>query len=142
MWANYSTDQKNCTDHIFNIKLEEKSFKMSFKALPVKILRLKNRQGADRVKHIHLWKYKKCFWIELIFFHFVRFFKQKYIIKLILHRLSLNINFIFRCKCKLTPFDKKTLINLKLMGGITYWFGRSNFCGKGKGRCISPWMKK
>ena len=55
-----STDQKNCTDHMFNIKLEEKSYKMGFKALPVKIQRLKNRQrwhnvsplplGADRVK--------------------------------------------------------------------------------------------
>ena len=44
---------------MFNIKLEEKSFKMRFKALPVKIQRSKNRQGrstmcsprgADRVK--------------------------------------------------------------------------------------------
>ena len=44
MWANYSTDQKNFTSHMFNIKLEEKSCKMSFKALPVKIQQSKNRQ--------------------------------------------------------------------------------------------------
>ena len=31
---------------MFNIKLEEKSYKMSFKALPAKIQRLKNRLGA------------------------------------------------------------------------------------------------
>ena len=37
MWANYLTDQKNFTGHMFNIKLEEESYKMSFKALPVKI---------------------------------------------------------------------------------------------------------
>ena len=37
------TDQKNCIDHMFNIKLEEKSYKMSFKALPVKIQQSKNR---------------------------------------------------------------------------------------------------
>ena len=37
MWANYSTDQKNFTGHMFNIKLEEKPDKMSFKALPAKI---------------------------------------------------------------------------------------------------------
>ena len=37
MWANYWTDQKNFTDHMFNIKIEEKSLKMSFKALPFKI---------------------------------------------------------------------------------------------------------
>ena len=36
---------------MFNIKLEEKSWKMSFKALSVKIQRSKNWQGeADRVK--------------------------------------------------------------------------------------------
>ena len=33
MWANYSTDQKNFTGHIFNIKLEEKSHKMSLKKI-------------------------------------------------------------------------------------------------------------
>ena len=32
---NYSTDQKNFTGRMFNIKLEEKSHKMSFKAPPV-----------------------------------------------------------------------------------------------------------
>ena len=35
--GSYSTDQKKFTGHMFNIKLEEKSYKMSFKALPVKI---------------------------------------------------------------------------------------------------------
>ena len=45
MWANCSTDQKNFTDHMFNIKLEEKLYKMSFKALSVKIQQSKNRQG-------------------------------------------------------------------------------------------------
>ena len=34
---------------MFNVKLEEKSHKMRFKALPVKIQQSKNRQGADRV---------------------------------------------------------------------------------------------
>ena len=28
---------KNCTGHMFNLKLEEKSYKLGFKALPVKI---------------------------------------------------------------------------------------------------------
>ena len=31
---------------MFNIKLKEKSYKMEFKALPVKIKRLKNPQGV------------------------------------------------------------------------------------------------
>ena len=39
MWANYSDDQ---------IKLEEKSNKYSFKALPVKIQQSKNRQGVGQ----------------------------------------------------------------------------------------------
>ena len=43
MWENYSSDKENFTGHIFNIKLEEKSYKMSFKDLPVKIQRSKNR---------------------------------------------------------------------------------------------------
>ena len=43
VWASYSTDQQNFTDHMFNIKLEEKSYKMSLKALAVKIQRSKNR---------------------------------------------------------------------------------------------------
>ena len=34
---------------MFNIKLEEKLYKMSFKALPVKMQRLKNRQGGYNV---------------------------------------------------------------------------------------------
>ena len=37
---------KNFTVDMFNIKLEEKSNKMSFKALSVKIQRSKNRQGG------------------------------------------------------------------------------------------------
>ena len=40
MWANYLTDQKYFTGQIFNIKLKEKSYKMSFKALPVKIQKI------------------------------------------------------------------------------------------------------
>ena len=43
------TDQKNFTGHMFNIKLEEKPDKISFKALPVKMQRSKNRQGWDNV---------------------------------------------------------------------------------------------
>ena len=34
---------------MFNIKLEEKPYKMSFKALPVKIQQLKNRQEEQNV---------------------------------------------------------------------------------------------
>ena len=45
--ADYSTNQKNFTGHMFNIKLEEKSYKMSFKALPFKIQWSKNRQGGE-----------------------------------------------------------------------------------------------
>ena len=63
VWADYSSDQKKFTGHMFNIKLEEKSCKMSFKALLVKIQRSKNRQGGgaycahspsvvDRVKNV------------------------------------------------------------------------------------------
>ena len=44
MWANYSNDEKTFTGHIFNIKLEEMSYKISFKALPVKIQQSKNQQ--------------------------------------------------------------------------------------------------
>ena len=36
MGANYLTDQKKLTGHMFNIKLGKKSYKISFKALPVK----------------------------------------------------------------------------------------------------------
>ena len=43
--ANYSSDQKNFTGHMFNMKLEENLYKMSFKALPVIIQRLRNLQG-------------------------------------------------------------------------------------------------
>ena len=41
-----SFDQKNFTGYMFNIKLEEKSYKVSVKALLVKIQRSKNRQGG------------------------------------------------------------------------------------------------
>ena len=44
--ADYSTNQKNFTGHMFNIKLEEKSYKMSFKALPVNIQRSKTARGG------------------------------------------------------------------------------------------------
>ena len=46
--GNYSTDQKNLTGHMFNIKLEKKSYKMSFKALPVKKPAKKTGQKTDR----------------------------------------------------------------------------------------------
>ena len=66
MGANYSADKKNFTGHMFNIKLEEKSNKMSFKAVPVKIQWSKARQegtqcvpplspGADIVKWDNVW---------------------------------------------------------------------------------------
>ena len=47
VWANYSTDQNifNFTGHMFNIKLEEKPLKFSFKAHPIKIQRSKTRQS-------------------------------------------------------------------------------------------------
>ena len=44
-------NQKNFTSHMFSIKLEEKSFKISFKALPVKIQR-SDHPGADRINLI------------------------------------------------------------------------------------------
>ena len=47
--GNYSTDQKKFTGHMFNIKLEEKSYKMSFKAVPVKIHRSKKPIGGHIV---------------------------------------------------------------------------------------------
>ena len=47
----FLTDQKKFTGHMFNIKLEEKPYKISFKALPVKIQRSKNRLGARCVPH-------------------------------------------------------------------------------------------
>ena len=46
MWANYSTDQKNFTGHMFNINLEEQSHKMSFKALPVQNAAVKKPTGV------------------------------------------------------------------------------------------------
>ena len=46
VWANYSTVQKNFTGEMFNIKLEDKSHKMSFKALPVKIQRPKTDRAG------------------------------------------------------------------------------------------------
>ena len=55
MWANYSidqnvqnqNDQNDQTGHMFNIKLKEKSCKMSFKALPVKIQKIQ-RPKTDK----------------------------------------------------------------------------------------------
>ena len=49
MQANYSTDQKKFTDHMFNIKLEAKSHEISFNALLVKIKESKIRQGRRNV---------------------------------------------------------------------------------------------
>ena len=70
--VNYSIDQNIFIGQMFNIKLEEKSYKMSFKALLVKIQRSKNRgrgatmcsfsfppPGADRVKQ-HFMQNKNC----------------------------------------------------------------------------------
>ena len=54
VWANYSIDQNNFAGHLFSIKLEEKSYKMSFKILPVKIQQSKNLQGQiglNQIKH-------------------------------------------------------------------------------------------
>ena len=41
--AHFLTDQQRFTGHMFNIKLKEKSYKTSVKALPVKLQQLKNR---------------------------------------------------------------------------------------------------
>ena len=76
VWENYLTDQKNDTGHMFNIKLEKKSYKMSFKALPVKIQRSKNKghnvggtiPGADRFKIKDLWKILLILPKKLFFF--------------------------------------------------------------------------
>ena len=51
VWTNYSTDQKNFTGHMFNIKLEQKSYKMRFKALPVKRQRSKTEMGGAWGEH-------------------------------------------------------------------------------------------
>ena len=48
MWANYLTDQIYFTGQIFNIKLKEKSYKMSFKALPVKIQKIQRPKTDKR----------------------------------------------------------------------------------------------
>ena len=52
--ANFLTDENNFAGHMFNKKLEEKSYKMSFKALPVKIQQSKNRQGGGSTMCHHL----------------------------------------------------------------------------------------
>ena len=52
--TNYSIDQKNFTGHMINVKLEEKSYKLSFKVLPVEINWSKNRQEEHNV--IRKWK--------------------------------------------------------------------------------------
>ena len=71
MWANYSTDQKYFTGHIFNINLEEKSYKMSFKALAVKIQQSKNRQEGSKLMSI-----SKLVWWQKLFFIFVTTFSH------------------------------------------------------------------
>ena len=45
MRANYSTEQKDFLGHMFIIKLEEKSHKMNFNALPVKYSSQKTDRG-------------------------------------------------------------------------------------------------
>ena len=47
MSANYSADQKYFTGHMFNIKLEEKSYKMSFKVPSVKMQGSKNQKKQN-----------------------------------------------------------------------------------------------
>ena len=67
---------KNFPGYMFNIKLEKKSYKMSFKALPVKIQRSKNKghnvggtiPGADRFKIKDLWKILLILPKKLLFF--------------------------------------------------------------------------
>ena len=50
VWASFSTDQKSFTGHMFNIKLQEKSNEISFKALPVKIQPSKSdRRRGDKL---------------------------------------------------------------------------------------------
>ena len=49
MQANYLTDQQKFTDYMFNIKLEQKSYKISFKALLAKIQLSNNRQYAPHL---------------------------------------------------------------------------------------------
>ena len=67
MQANYSTDQKNFTGHMFNIKSEKRSYKISLNALLIKIQWSKNGQegggtmcplppGADRVNQCKMVK--------------------------------------------------------------------------------------
>ena len=48
MRANYLTNQKNFTGQMFNIKLKEKSYKMSFKVLPVKIQKIQRPKTDKR----------------------------------------------------------------------------------------------
>ena len=60
VWTNYSTDQKNFTGHMFNIKLEQKSYKMKFKDLPAKIQQSKTNMGEERggaQSSTYLWIY-------------------------------------------------------------------------------------
>ena len=51
VWPNYSIDQKNFIGHMFNIKSEQKSYKTSFKALPVKMQPSKNQQEGMGGEH-------------------------------------------------------------------------------------------
>ena len=80
--------KKNFTGHMFNIKLDEKSYKMSFKALPVKI-RSKNRQRGhnlppssprtDRVKGSFLWENEITFATQNRIFRPSSLFQSNYL---------------------------------------------------------------
>ena len=48
VWTDYSADQKYFPGHMFNIKLEEKPYKMCFKPLPVNIEWSNNRQDGPQ----------------------------------------------------------------------------------------------
>ena len=48
VWGHYLIDQKKIFWSYVQYKLEEKSYKMSFKALPVEIQWSKNRQGGTQ----------------------------------------------------------------------------------------------
>ena len=61
MWENYSTGQKKFTGHMFNIKLEEKSHKKSFKALPVKTVKKPMCPNVLPVRVNHKYKQNENF---------------------------------------------------------------------------------
>ena len=118
VWVSYSTDQKNSTGHMFNTKLGEKSYKMSLKALPVKLNRSKNWQGEhnvppsgpDRVKNdIARGRHEMWNWF---FLNFLGSFFSKYTFlrlqSFILASIKYSINSIFSvvvCICKIHVFN-------------------------------------